>query len=742
MKHKIEEIIESIRAEKRTVTPLKISYDNHSDTVTRIVIAIFACRRLMSLQKRIEDMDDLDINEVQSVAIRLSQYKSDVDWLFFTSDKKQELIQDYLYLVNVLKGENIKYFNWSLRYGFNNLNLFDAETAWKDFRDYSVDYYNCIESLVPNAFEDPNFAYGLPEELARQIEQEVIYPDGLTCTLRRYQTWGVKYILHQVRTLLGDEMGLGKTIQAIAAMVSLKNVNYHHFLVICPASVVVNWFKEIHKHSKLQAYIGHGSTNTRRENTNAWKYHGGVLITTYETYPNLGINNYSEIGMVVVDEAHYVKNPDAVRSINVRHLCGQVERVLFLTGTPIENNVEEMLSLLSVLNNDVANHARSYAYITASQQFKEAVAPVYFRRKQSDVNKELPEKIENIAWCEMGSEERTMYEDVTLERKNLMAMRRVSWMMADMDLEKSSKAQMLKNIVEEAIQDDRKIIVFSFFKRTIECVRRLFAGHCTDPIDGSISPTKRQDIIDRFGEDPNLHVLASQIQAGGTGLNIQAASVVVMCEPQIKPSIESQAIARAHRMGQGRTVLVYRLCCEDTIDQRMLELLEQKKEQFEVFADQSIAGTKSLELNDGDMASILEQEIDSIKKRRGIKPDGVEFQNTAEGREWYEDQLAEGQAYYDALNVANSDRVRTVSDAQRQRILRRDNFTCRLCGAKGPGAGGSAELHVDHIKPFSLGGPDDDNNLWTLCASCNLGKSNKYDDTELANKLAGSDGVV
>ena len=132
------------------------------------------------------------------------------------------------------------------------------------------------------------------------------------------------------------------------------------------------------------------------------------------------------------------------------------------------------------------------------------------------------------------------------------------------------------------------------------------------PINGSVTPQKRQEIIDEFDDAPAGTILAAQIQSGGTGLNIQSASVVVICEPQFKPSIENQAISRAYRMGQTRNVLVYRLLCENTVDEKITDLLKRKQEVFDAFADKSVAAEKSVELDDKTFGNIIKEEIDRI----------------------------------------------------------------------------------------------------------------------------------
>lgn len=186
---------------------------------------------------------------------------------------------------------------------------------------------------------------------------------------------------------------------------------------------------------------------------------------------------------------------------------------------------------------------------------------------------ELPELIEYEEMCRMSAAEERRYEETVLSRR-YMEVRRVSWNVDDLSC--SSKAKRLKEIVEEAKEDGRKVIVFSFFLDTIDRVSECLGKCCLQPINDSVPPARRQEILDEFDGEPAGAVLPAQIQSGGTGLNIQAASVVVLCEPQLKPSIENQAISRAYRMGQARNVLVYRLLCKDTIDERIMELLEEK----------------------------------------------------------------------------------------------------------------------------------------------------------------------
>ncbi len=444
------------------------------------------------------------------------------------------------------------------------------------------------------------------------MQAEPIYTDGLLCQLRHYQRWGVQYILHQKKVLLGDEMGLGKTIQAIAAMVSLKNTGATHFMVVCPAGVLENWCREISKHSVLAVRKVHGSG--RQTELEAWLQDGGVAVTTYETTGALQLEDDFRFSMLVVDEAHYIKNPEALRTKNVKQICSHAERLLFMTGTALENRVDEMISLISILQPEVAEAARSMASLSAAPQFQQEVAPVYYRRKREDVLTELPDLIETQEWCTLYPQEEQVYEAAVLGHHFNQA-RRVSW-----NVGSHAKASRMMELIQQAAEDGRKILVFSFFLDTLGSVMELLGERCMPVIDGSVPPQRRQEIVDEFERAPAGTVLAAQIQAGGTGLNIQSASVVILCEPQLKPSIENQAISRAYRMGQTRKVLVYRLLCEDTVDERITAMLGEKQAAFDAFADESAAASESQELDNKSLNRLMEEEIKRIEAKNQENP--------------------------------------------------------------------------------------------------------------------------
>ncbi len=523
-------------------------------------------------------------------------------WLFASSGKKDAAEAACATLSEILSDRNILPVEKALD-SVSRVHYITPNNAWDDFTRDPITYVNLLESVEPDRVGSGEGVYGLPEELSESVADVELDLTGLRCTLRRYQEWGVKYAVAQKRILLGDEMGLGKTVQAIAVMVHLRNKGATHFAVVCPASVLTNWCREIAKHSDLGVVKVHG--NGKELALRQWLSQGGVAVTTYETTAAFELSDDFRLSMLTVDEAHYIKNPSAQRTGNVKKLCAHAERLLFMTGTALENRVEEMATLIAILNPEVSKTIRPMLSLSSAPRFRDAVAPVYYRRKREDVLTELPELVESCEWCDLLPEEKKIYQEAIAEQ-NFMAARRVSWNVDD--LEDSSKARRLLEIVEDAREQERKVLIFSFFLDTVGKIASLIGESCMEPITGSVSPARRQEIIDEFDNAPAGACLVAQIQSGGTGLNIQSASVVILCEPQLKPSIENQAISRAYRMGQARSVLVYRLLCDDTVDERIMQLLETKQNEFDAFADESKAADDTLELDNAAISDIMQAE--------------------------------------------------------------------------------------------------------------------------------------
>jgi superfamily II DNA or RNA helicase len=462
---------------------------------------------------------------------------------------------------------------------------------WNDYLARPVTYNGLlieVAELDPAREASQGF---LPADIAEQVRVLPLDQSLLKTSLRGYQAFGAKFALVQERVILGDEMGLGKTMESLAAMCHLAAQGATHFLVVCPASVVINWTREVERHTLLEARRLHLPGAKRQAAEREWAAEGGVAVTTFEALRAMPGDLDVPIAMMVVDEAHYAKNPNALRSQAVSEWAARSRRALFLTGTPMENRVQEFRVLVGHLRPEVAENLDIADETLDGTRFREQVAPVYLRRNQEDVLSELPGRLETQEWVALEGAAMRAYRKAVMEG-NFMAMRRAAF--GPGTVKGSPKLRRLVEIVGEAADGGRKVIVFSYFRDVLETVVEALAGRdgvpgvpIVGPLTGDIPPAERQAMVDELTNAKGPAVLVSQIQAGGVGLNIQAASVIIIAEPQLTPSMEEQAIARAHRMGQVRPVDVHRLLCEDSVDQRILELLADKREAFDEYARRS-----------------------------------------------------------------------------------------------------------------------------------------------------------
>ena len=588
-----------------------------------LLLALVKYRQMRLL---LQDSDHLK-KELQSFAQEMEyrvKIRSRLRWTFATR-KTREATQEAAGEMKAFFESPLYLRAERLAAGYRAARDMTLPAAQDDFARNAAECYAILDELGTVRLEKKLLYSSIPEELAAHIDEFTPDLSAFRGTLRAYQLFGVKYILTQGRVLLGDEMGLGKTVEAIAAMAHLYAAGQYgsgaaqpsagdsirprtkmHFLVVAPASVLYNWCREITRFSKMEAFLLHGPD--RMAVLKTWKTRGGVAVTNYESMANLvwAIDRHMRLAMLVVDEAHYIKNPDAQRTKNIRRLNEEAEHMLFMTGTPLENKAEEMCTLISFLRPDMEKELRKAVQMSATESFREILSPVYLRRRTEDVLAELPPVEEMQEWCEMTPQDREAYF-VYLAQRQFTPMRRVSFLQDD--LTNSAKAQRLLELCENAENEGRKAVVFSFFRETVRKVSALLSERCKGVITGSTPALERQQIIDRFRDEPAGSVLAAQIQAGGTGLNIQSASMVIFCEPQIKPSLTRQAIARVHRMGQLRNVLVFHLLCRESIDEAVTQLLSDKQETFDAYADESeIAQSLDRLIDDRWIAEFLENE--------------------------------------------------------------------------------------------------------------------------------------
>jgi len=486
-------------------------------------------------------------------------------------------------------------------------------TVRRDFEKRAAEYFTALERILGIRDEAEASRGFLPEDLIGSIGKQHLDVTHLRVSLRGYQEFGARFALAGRRVVLGDEMGCGKTVEAIAAMAHLRAKGERHFLVVCPASVLINWMREVRGHSNLRPYRLHGGE--RDENLRAWAQGGGVGITTFETVHSLPLPGRPRVAMLVVDEAHYIKNPDAQRSRALREWTRRIDRVLFMTGTPMENRVEEFRNLVGYLQPGLVDKVDGIDAITGSKAFRRAVAPAYLRRNQEDVLAELPQLTRIDEWEEFGPHELAAYRQA-VEAGNFMAMRRAAY--AAGTAHGSAKLRRLIEIADEARQSGRKVVIFSLFREVLDIVCTALGDRALGPMNGSMPPPRRQELVDRFARAHGHEVLVSQIQVGGVGMNMQAASVVILCEPQVKPTLETQAIARAHRLGQVHKVQAHRLLVVDSVDERMLELLEGKTALFDAYARRSDTAEASPQARDVSEAELARRVVDTERARLGL----------------------------------------------------------------------------------------------------------------------------
>lgn len=480
--------------------------------------------------------------------------------------------------------------------------------AWEDFLARPADYFAMLTELGFVTENEEKTHGDLPDDIVEAVRKLELNTQHLSASLRGYQSFAARFALTQHKVVIGDEMGLGKTVEAIAVIAHLRAKGSHHALVICPAAVVTNWVREIQSKSTLRPHRVHGPG--RQSALRSWVRNGGVAVTTYEGIHFLGANlpehgGLDDVGCVVVDEAHYIKNPSALRSQRTARIIDSSDHAILLTGTPLENRIDEFRNLVSYLRPDLVVDANELA----PRRFRRQVAPAYLRRNQEDVLTELPELVEVDEWLPLSTRDSRAYRDA-VSAGNFMAMRQAALASDD-----SEKMQRLIEIVEEAEDNGRRVIVFSHFRNVLDHVACNLPGKVFGPLTGSVPAAARQTMVDQFSAAGHGAVLVSQILAGGVGLNIQAASVVVICEPQLKPTTEWQAIARARRMGQLETVQVHRLLSEEGVDQRITEILARKKDLFDDFARVSETAESAPEAFDVSEAELAREVVAAERER-------------------------------------------------------------------------------------------------------------------------------
>ena len=446
-----------------------------------------------------------------------------------------------------------------------------------------------------------------------EIEPQPL-PTTLQPVLRNYQKAGYDWLNflkeYSFGGCLADDMGLGKTVQTLAVLLHDKlNGNRTPSLIVCPTSVVFNWEREVQKFTPELRLRQHVGLSRRRSSDEFENY--DIILTTYGIMRRdiLLLKDYL-FHYVILDESQKIKNPQsqtakAARLLNARHR-------LVLTGTPVENNTVELWSQFAFLNPGLLGQIgyfksaftlpiEKYRDEETAQFLRRLIYPFILRRTKEGVAKELPPKIEQTHFCPMNPAQerlyfhwRDYYRAQILERidaagieashmnvlEGLVKLRQIAChphLVEPSITEDSGKFEMLKELVEEILAENHKVLIFSQFVRML----RLIRGHLDEQgiiyeyLDGHT--VNRRERVERFQRDEGVRIFLISLKAGGVGLNLTAADYVIHYDPWWNPAVEVQATDRAHRIGQHKKVFVYRLITKGSVEEKMLELQARKR---------------------------------------------------------------------------------------------------------------------------------------------------------------------
>jgi SNF2 family DNA or RNA helicase len=444
--------------------------------------------------------------------------------------------------------------------------------------------------------------------------KEIAVPAGLNATLRGYQREGLNWLNFldgfNFGACLADDMGLGKTIQVLAFILSQKEKGHHNTnLVVVPASLIFNWQQEVEKFApsiKIRTVYGSDRAKVVHDFDNY-----EIVLTSYGTLlADIRFLKEYRFNYIFLDESQTIKNPESQRYKAVRLLKSRNKVVL--TGTPIENNTFDLYGQLSFACPGLLGTKQQFKrlYSVPIDQFKDArsardlqkkINPFILRRTKEQVAKELPDKTEMVIYCEMGTEQRDIYEankeeirdyligksDDELAKSSMHVLQGITKLRQICNSpailkegkheNTSSKLEVLIEQIENK-SPHHKILVFSQFVTMLDLVKQ-------ELIDRNIGfeyltgqTRNRQAVVGSFQDNPNIRVFLISLKAGGIGLNLTQADYVYLIDPWWNPAVENQAIDRSYRIGQQKNVVAVRLICPDTIEEKIMKMQDTKKD--------------------------------------------------------------------------------------------------------------------------------------------------------------------
>ncbi|MBW2709301.1 MAG: DEAD/DEAH box helicase, partial [Deltaproteobacteria bacterium] len=454
---------------------------------------------------------------------------------------------------------------------------------------------------------------------------------ALGSTLRHYQELGVEWIhfLYQngFGGLLCDDMGLGKTHEVMAFMVGLleQDKRCKPFLVVCPTTVLSHWNNIVRRYAPiLKPVIYHG---IQRDLTRALDDHQ-LLLTSYGILrQDMAALETLDFSVAVFDEVQNLKNPQTKRYQSAKKINARMK--LGLTGTPIENRLGELKALLDLtlpgyLGKDadfenryvkpVENHADEERRV----QLSSLIAPFTLRRKKESVLDDLPEKIEDIRTCTLSEDQVKLYRDaVSAKGNNLLENLKqeeknipyihvfallnllkqicnhpalVKGKVDDYQDLQSGKWDLFKELLEESLQSNQKVVIYSQFLGMIDIIEKYLTSNAVDFVSLTGKTTHREKVIRRFNEDPACRVFVGSLKAGGVGIDLVAGSVVIHYDRWWNAAKEDQATDRVHRIGQKRGVQVFKLVTEGTLEEKIAAIISKKRNLMDSVIEESDPG--------------------------------------------------------------------------------------------------------------------------------------------------------
>jgi SNF2-related domain/Helicase conserved C-terminal domain/SWIM zinc finger len=520
---------------------------------------------------------------------------------------------------------------WLRRFG-DVANMGEADGDRIRFRPSQAGVLDALLATQPTVDCDETFRRAR-EELAQfasigPAEQ----PIGFNGCLRGYQREGLGW-MHFLRQFsfggcLADDMGVGKTAQVLALLETRRELRTQAkveapSLVVVPKSLIFNWKQEVERFTpqlRVLDYTGTGRSNVREKDEFSLY---DVILTTYGTLRRDALHFKDKIfDYVILDEAQAIKNGNTESAKAARLL--RANHRLALSGTPVENHLGELWSLFEFLNPGMLGTSGAFPLAGASKRdpdgetrklLSRALRPFLLRRTKEQVAKQLPPKIEQTIYCDMEARQRTLYNELREHYRKallhkigaeglgkakiqvleaLLRLRQAACHpgLVDRKLVKdpSAKLGVLMEQLHAVIEEGHKALVFSQFTSLLAIVRNSLAGDGIEYeyLDGKT--VDRQARVERFQQDPGCPLFLISLKAGGVGLNLTAADYVFILDPWWNPAVESQAVARTHRIGQERQVFAYRLIARDTVEEKVLQLQETKRD----LADAIIGAENSL----------------------------------------------------------------------------------------------------------------------------------------------------